>query len=457
MPPREQWNSSLRCCVVQKTVIDAYESSHIQTGVEGAVTLNTTTDLCLVIHETPLGIAMRYGRRGRKPGQEMADGRFLRRCVVLVVATVMMFGAFGAVGIGSTRAATLGQSTQPCTAAAISAKEYSVGSEVNRTEAIRTALAYAAGVAATGVTGWLVGGTELNFSLDDSTCSLAVVGVSVLLLPQGSASSDQLVVSEVPALSSVAYVTQQPNSNLTASGAEWSGFEFSIPSGTSETYSMWVVPSITGNEGNHCGGGFYTWGYCEFAIWSGDTDSPGGSFGIAQAGLQLQLACEWTFFGWNCQSSYEEWYEFWPVDPYEINIRGVSPGDGTQIVTYWNATSGLYSIEANDYTKGQYTMVIGPSGFMGAPTYAEYESEDQISGSGNYVIPDFSAFTYSMAVPLGHTYACGINCLLNLHYTNYNMISVVDQTGLFYGSSSTPPGGIPGECRVYTCFTQSYA
>ncbi len=286
---------------------------------------------------------------------------------------------------------------------------------------------------------------------------MTVAGVSVLLLPEGGASFDQLVVNEGPTLSSVAYVTQQPDSNLTASGAEWSGFEFSIPSGTSETYSMWVVPSITGNEGDHCGGGVYSWGYCEFAIWSGDTDSPGGSLGIAQAGLQLQLACEWTILGWNCQSSYEEWYEFWPTDPYEINIRGVSPGDYTQIVTYWNATSDLYSIEANDYSKDEYTMVIGPSGFMGAPTYAEYESEDQVSGSGNYVIPDFSAFTYSMAVPLGYTYACGINCLLNLPYTNYNMISVADQTGLFYGSSSTPPGGISGECRVYTCFSLSYA
>ena len=375
--------------------------------------------------------------------------------ISIAVASATALVTIGTSGIALARSSP----ASDCTSQSLSAMELSVAQTVNLTWARATAAA-AIRMDPLLTANYLISNSsstsvDIGLELLSASCSFDVRNVTVVYSATNGNVSASVKVVEHPSDNLVTEIAVDSVTTTTVGGSvDWTGYEFDQPS--VPAYAAWYVPYITGNEGNHCGGGFYTYGTdpCEFLIWSGLANSAHGSTGLAQAGLELFMKCEWTLTGWHCPNSYTAWYEFLPADPYIVTLYNVSPGDFTNVLTYYSSANATYWLLVDDYSNGAYEAIAGPSGFMGAPHWGEFISEDPLTGSTNPPVPDFSSFTYSIGDPLAHVYACGINCLLHLTHQPYAYDpGIVDQTSLFY-NQTYPPGG--GNCVSFTCFTQSY-
>jgi hypothetical protein len=335
--------------------------------------------------------------------------------------------------------------------------ELALGETVDTGQAIHTAQAFVSAQASSTAIDWSLNSVYVSMELDPQSCTMSVGNVTVVLSDNGSTAGSQLTIIEDDSMSDVLGSTASSASILAGPSAPWTGYEFSVSA--SPAFAAWYVPYITHNEGNHCGGGVYYTGECAFEIWFGQTNAPGGATGIAQGGTALLMACEWTLLsGWTCPLTYENWYSFYnPNNPQPIVVLPgtVNPGDLVDGLTEYNSSNHVYSEEVNDETANRYDFISSPAGFMGAPNYGEFESEDPVTVNDSTPLPveDFSNFTPEIGDPGGHTYGCGVNCLLNVPYYEYQEIPVVSQTALFYGVGA--PGG-EGDCLFYTCYTQSY-
>jgi hypothetical protein len=360
----------------------------------------------------------------------------------------------------SGQAQALQSGSSACSQQEILERELAVGVSVNATLASQTARTFLATLGPGTSTHWVYNSEVNSLVLDASTCAFSLQAVSVVFSADTPAPTDQLVtVTESPSLTAVVSVTSAEAGGVSAqSGAEWTGYEFT--QGTQPVSGSWYVPSILGSEDYNCGygqGGIG--GLCALAIWAGLTNTSAGigidgNSYLAQGGTYLWLDC--SSRSGSCASSYFNWYQFLPNDSSAVTLsQTVSPGDLVTELTYYNSTRGLYSVEVNDVSRGEYSEINGPPGEMSHPEYGEFQGEDPVvcvgAACGVPPLPDFSEFTPEIADPLGHDYSCGTNCLLDQTYTPYRDTPDIEVSDLFYGVAVRP-----GNCISYTCYNESW-
>jgi hypothetical protein len=297
---------------------------------------------------------------------------------------------------------------------------------------------------------------NLNFSIEETECSVSLESVDVAFSATLTSGQTYLFIVENPSLTSVHGMFREASGSVSAATIpHWDGYE--LEKSTSPADGAWYVPYIQSNEGNHCGGGIYSWGKCDFLIWAGQANAAFGSTGLAQAGTELKMRCEWTLGGWTCPIYYEVWYEFFPYDSTIVPLWNTTSGDLIEVVTSYNSTSKEYSLSIQDFGgNGWYKsdLVYSPAKFMGAPSWGEFQGEDPLNGGSPLPVEKFSNLTVAMADPIGYAYGCGLNCLTGIYHHKYNNdSSILQVTPLFYGVSE-PPGVV--NCETYTCFTESY-
>jgi hypothetical protein len=262
------------------------------------------------------------------------------------------------------------------------------------------------------------------YSLSNSS---TIVGMLTVSTPVSGGSAGLPTVDQAPL---------QTSPTATVYG-EWSGYEFKDSGNPS---AIWDIPSVS-QEGNDCGGGLFSYGYCEVTIWVGLNEAANGATGIAQVGTNQEVSCIYAPFFWDCSESYDLWYEFLPNNAYEVDCQSANSGAEVGAVSVYSGNS-VYDLDITDYTAGNGCSVQQTMS-MGAPVYSEIIGEDPVLNGGNPTVPNFGTFTFTGAT-IGDTTDLPSDGPMKL--TQSPNISV----GTLYYSY--------GACSGYTfsCFSETY-
>ncbi len=350
------------------------------------------------------------------------------RAIPSTLATLCMVLAFSAyffvVAPGPVGATDSNPYLAPATACSpiqLLAQQQSLGSGVNTSLAIQTALStptYAIALATQGQSSFLSFNSVFDlFSLNMTSCSAVVTSVDVVFSANNMTSAENLVAAEIPSSYSVSDVTSQSTSvgAIQHTPYLWGGWEMPIPSSYSP-YAQWTVPILSAPPGCPPLGITCPYG---FTIWVGQTVIPGGLSWISQTGTdQRGVAICFVFYcTWSAASG--AWYEFYPANG--VATFGVNSGDS--ISAYSTYSGGTYGVDTVDLTSGH--GYYASAQHSGAPAYAQFTSEnDQVAGV-NLDPPNFGSVTIQGEMKISSSsYLYDLLVLNPYPYTSATHISV---------------------------------
>jgi hypothetical protein len=130
-------------------------------------------------------------------------------------------------------------------------------------------------------------------------------------------------------------VVRSGGSLLTIDSDNWSGFAFTVDTGTfaannSEVDAQWIVPAVQQAPGICTSTPDYS---VQWVGFDGAIDS--GSSDVLQAGTEAYVLCT----NGDMQATYSAWFEWFPASLTELAGFTVGPGDGVQISVYYTTAS----------------------------------------------------------------------------------------------------------------------
>lgn len=380
---------------------------------------------------------------GSRKRYRPAHGR--ARAVSSTLATLCILVASSAYLLvaapGSARAIDLNltaSSESSCSASQLIAQQQSIGSGVNNSLAVQSALStpnYLSSLAEIGQSTSLSFNSVFNlFSLNVTSCSAVLASVNVVFSASSTTSSENLVAVENPIAYNVTAITTQSSWAIQADNYLWGGYEMPIPSSYSP-YAQWTVPILSAPSGCPPIGVPCPYG---FLIWVGQSVVSGGSGWISQTGTDQRgvADCFILFCTWSASSG--AWYEWFPAKG--VPTFGVNSGDS--IYAYSTYSGGTYAVDTIDLSngKGFHTTMQHSS----APAYAQFTSESEQIAGINIAPPNFGSVTIQGEMQISSNSYLYDLLLLN-PYPRHDAINI-NVGNMIY----------QGPCGHHSCFQLTY-